>query len=133
MDALPAVDFAEVVVLLRDATKGLEAQDLRIADKVLQEGRALIVALNKWDVAEDPSALFNGVRNALDDGLSQVKGVPVLTISGATGTGIDTLVRAAFEQREIWTNRVSTARPNRWFAGAVENKDRKSTRMNSSH
>ena len=119
MDALHAVDFAEVVVLLLDATKGLEAQDLRIADKVLQEGRALIVALNKWDIAEDPSALFNGVRNALDDGLSQVKGVPVLSISGATGKGIDTLVRAAFEQREIWTNRVSTARLNRWFEGAV--------------
>ena len=121
MDALHAVDFAEVVVLLLDATKGLEAQDLRIADKVLQEGRALIVALNKWDVAEDPSSLYNGVRTALDDGLSQVKGVPVLTISGATGKGIDTLVRVAFEQRDIWTNRVSTARLNRWFEGAVEN------------
>ncbi len=120
-DALHAVDFAEVVVLLLDATKGLEAQDLRIADRVLQEGRALIVALNKWDVAEDPSSLFNGVRTALDDGLSQVKGVPVLSISGATGKGIDTLVRVAFEQREIWTNRVSTARLNRWFEGAVEN------------
>ncbi|QCB55992.1 ribosome biogenesis GTPase Der [Sphingopyxis sp. PAMC25046] len=118
-DALHAVDFAEVVVLLLDATKGLEAQDLRIADKVLQEGRALIVALNKWDIAEDPSSLFNGVRTALDDGLSQVKGVPVLSISGATGKSIDTLVRVAFEQREIWTNRVSTARLNRWFEGAV--------------
>ena len=118
-DALHAVDFAEVVVLLLDATKGLEAQDLRIADRVLQEGRALIVALNKWDVAEDPSSLFNGVRTALDDGLSQVKGVPVLSISGATGKGIDTLVRVAFEQRAIWTNRVSTARLNRWFEGAV--------------
>lgn len=120
MDALHAVDFAEVVVLLLDATKGLEAQDLRIADKVLQEGRALIVALNKWDVAEDPSSLYNGVRNALDDGLSQVKGVPVLTISGATGKGIDTLVRVAFEQRAIWTNRVSTAKLNRWFESAVD-------------
>ncbi|MGV3729550.1 MAG: ribosome biogenesis GTPase Der [Sphingopyxis sp.] len=118
-DALHAVDFAEVVVLLLDATKGLEAQDLRIADRVLQEGRALIVALNKWDIAEDPSSLFNGVRAALDDGLSQVKGVPVLSISGATGKGIDTLVRVAFEQRAIWTNRVSTARLNRWFEGAV--------------
>jgi len=120
-DALHAVDFAEVVVLLLDATKGLEAQDLRIADRVLQEGRALIVALNKWDVAEEPSALYNGVRAALDDGLSQVKGVPVLSISGATGKGIDTLVRVAFEQRAIWTNRVSTARLNRWFETAVEN------------
>ena len=120
-DALHAVDFAEVVVLLLDATKGLEAQDLHIADRVLQEGRALIVALNKWDVAEDPSALFNGVRGALEDGLSQVKGVPVLSISGATGKGIDTLVRVAFEQRAIWTNRVSTAKLNRWFENAVEN------------
>jgi len=119
-DALHAVDFAEVVVLLLDATKGLEAQDLRIADRVLQEGRALIVALNKWDIAEDPSSLFNGVRAALDDGLSQVKGVPVLSISGATGKGIDTLVRVAFEQRAIWTNRVSTAKLNRWFEGAVD-------------
>ncbi|ALC13465.1 ribosome biogenesis GTPase Der [Sphingopyxis sp. 113P3] len=118
-DALHAVDFAEVVVLLLDATKGLEAQDLRIADKVLQEGRALIVALNKWDIAENPSALFNGVRGALDDGLAQVKGVPVLSISGATGKGIDTLVRVAFEQRAIWTNRVSTAKLNRWFEAAV--------------
>ncbi|ABF53912.1 ribosome biogenesis GTPase Der [Sphingopyxis alaskensis] len=118
-DALHAVDFAEVVVLLLDATKGLEAQDLRIADRVLQEGRALIVALNKWDIAEDPSSLFNGVRAALDDGLSQVKGVPVLSISGATGKGIDTLVRVAFEQRAIWTNRVSTAKLNRWFEAAV--------------
>ena len=121
MDALHAVDFAEVVVLLLDATKGLEAQDLHIADRVLQEGRALIVALNKWDVAEDPSALFNGVRTALEDGLSQVKGVPVLSISGATGKGIDTLVRVAFEQRAIWNNRVSTAKLNRWFENAVEN------------
>jgi GTP-binding protein len=120
MDALHAVDFAEVVVLLLDATKGLESQDLHIADRVLQEGRALIVALNKWDVAEDPSSLFNGVRGALEDGLSQVKGVPVLTISGATGKGIDTLVRVAFEQRAIWTNRVSTAKLNRWFENAVE-------------
>ena len=119
-DALHAVDFAEVVVLLLDATKGLEAQDLHIADRVLQEGRALIVALNKWDVAEDPSSLFNGVRGALEDGLSQVKGVPVLSISGATGKGSDTLVRVAFEQRAIWTNRVSTAKLNRWFENAVE-------------
>src|SRR3546814_7006910 len=61
-DALHAVDFAEVVVLLLDATKGLEAQDLKIADRVLEEGRALIIALNKWDVAENGSGLYQGVR-----------------------------------------------------------------------
>jgi GTP-binding protein len=119
-DALHAVDFAEVVVLLLDATKGLEAQDLRIADRVLEEGRALIVALNKWDVAEQASSLFNGVRAALDEGLAQIRGVPLLTVSGATGKGIDVLLRVAFEQRAIWSQRVSTARLNRWFERAVD-------------
>lgn len=119
-DALHAIDFAEVVVLLLDATKGLEAQDLRIADRVLDEGRALVIALNKWDVAENGSGLFNGVKFALDEGLAQVRGVPLLTVSGETGKGIDVLLRVAFEQRAIWSQRVSTSRLNRWFEKAVD-------------
>ncbi len=119
-DALHAVDFAEVVVLLLDATLGLEAQDLKIADKVLSEGRALVIALNKWDVAENASSLFNGVKKALEDGLSQVKGVPLLTVSAATGKGIDQLLRAAFETRAAWSKRVGTGELNRWFERAVE-------------
>jgi GTP-binding protein len=119
-DARRAVDFAEVVVLLLDGTRGLESQDLRIADNVLQEGRALIVAINKWDVAEGPSALFNGIKAALDEGLSQARGVPLLTVSGMTGKGIDQLLGAAFEVREIWSKRVSTGQLNRWFEEAVE-------------
>jgi GTP-binding protein len=119
-DALHAIDFAEVVVLLLDATRGLESQDLRIADAVLQEGRALVVALNKWDVAENASSLFNGVKAALDEGLSQVKGVPVLTVSAATGKGIDTLLKVAFETREAWSRRVGTGELNRWFEKAVD-------------
>ncbi len=119
-DALHAVDFAEVVVLLLDATLGLESQDLRIADRVLEEGRALIIALNKWDVAEDPSSLFNGVKAALGDGLSQVKGVPLITVSAMTGKGIDQLIGAAFETREAWSRRVPTGELNRWFEKAIE-------------
>jgi GTPase len=119
-DALRAIDFAEVVVLLLDATKGLEVQDLKIADRVLQEGRALVIALNKWDVAEDASTLFNGVKAALDEGLAQVKGVPLLTVSGATGKGLDTLLKVAFETREAWSRRVSTGQLNRWFERAIE-------------
>ena len=119
-DALHAVDFAEVVVLLLDATLGLEAQDLRIADKVLQEGRALIIALNKWDVAEHPPSLFQGVRTALDEGLAQVKGVPLLTVSAATGRGMDQLIAAAFEVRDAWSKRISTGQLNRWFEKALE-------------
>lgn len=119
-DALRAVDFAEVVVLLLDATKGLEAQDLKIADRVLEEGRALVIALNKWDVAENGSSLYQGVRKALDDGLAQVRGVPLLTLSGATGKGIDQLLQAAFQTREAWSRRVSTGLLNRWFEKALE-------------
>lgn len=119
-DGLHAVDFAEVVVLLLDATKGLEAQDLRIADKVLQEGRALIIGLNKWDVSENGSALYQGVRKALDEGLAQVKGVPLITVSGATGKGLDDLIAAAFEVRRVWSHRVSTGLLNRWFEAALE-------------
>jgi len=119
-DARRAVDFAEVVVLLLDGTRGLEAQDLRIADQVLQEGRALVVAINKWDVAEEPSSLFNGIKAALDEGLSQARGVPLLTVSGRTGKGIDQLLAAAFEIRDIWSKRVTTGQLNRWFEGAVE-------------
>ena len=119
-DALHAVDFAEVVVLLLDATLGLEAQDLRIADRVLEEGRALIIALNKWDVAENASSLFNGVKKALEDGLSQVKGVTVLTVSAATGKGIDQVIQAAFDTRDAWSKRVGTGELNRWFERAIE-------------
>lgn len=119
-DALHAVDFAEVVVLLLDATLGLESQDLRIADRVLEEGRALIIALNKWDVADNPSSLFNGVKAALGDGLSQVKGVPLITVSAMTGRGIDQLLAAAFETREAWSRRVPTGELNRWFERAIE-------------
>jgi GTP-binding protein len=119
-DARHAVDFAEVIVLLLDATLGLEAQDLRIADMVLQEGRALIVAINKWDSAEDQSRLFNGIKKALDEGLAQVKGVPLLTVSALTGKGLDTLMEVAFETRERWSRRVPTAALNRWFEAAQE-------------
>lgn len=119
-DTQRAIDFAEVVVLLLDATRGLEAQDLRIADQVIEEGRALIIAVNKWDVAENQSALFNGIKGALDEGLAQVKGLPVLTVSAATGKGLDTLIEVAFEVRAAWSKRVGTGELNRWFERAVE-------------
>jgi GTP-binding protein len=118
-DARRAIDFAEVVVLLLDATKGLEHQDLKIASAVLEEGRALIIAINKWDVAEDASRLFNGVRAALEEGLAQVRGVPLLAVSARTGKGLDELIAAAFSIREAWSRRVPTAALNRWFDDAL--------------
>lgn len=119
-DARHAVDFAEVVVLLLDATQGLESQDLKIAAHALEEGRALMIAINKWDIAEDPSGLFNGVRAALEDGLAQVRGVPLFAVSAKTGKGIEAMLSGAFTIRESWSKRVPTAALNRWFDDALE-------------
>ena len=119
-DTKLAIDFAEVVVLLLDATLGLEAQDLRIADLVLSEGRALVIALNKWDVAHDQSSLFQGVRKALDDGLSQIRGVPLVALSGATGKGLDIMMKAVTEARTKWSRRVPTSQLNRWFESTLD-------------
>ena len=119
-DTKRALDYAEVVVLLLDATRGLESQDLRIASQVVEEGRALIIAINKWDVAENASSLFNGIKAALDEGLSQLRDVPVLTVSAKTGKGIDVILKVAFELRETWSKRVPTGELNRWFEGAID-------------
>jgi len=124
-DARRAVDFAEVVVLLLDATQGLEHQDLKIASLALEEGRALMVAINKWDVAgqtgtDSPSGLYNGIKQALFDGLAQVRGVPLFSVSAKTGRGLDTMLSAAFELRESWSKRVPTAALNRWFDDALD-------------
>lgn len=118
-DARRAIDFAEVVVLLLDATRGLEHQDLKIASMVLEEGRALMIAINKWDVAEDASGLFNGIKAALDDGLAQVRGLPLMSVSARTGKGLDQMLSAAFELRAAWSKRVPTAGLNRWFDDAL--------------
>jgi GTPase len=119
-DTRRAIDYAEVVVLLLDATRGLEAQDLKIASQVIDEGRALIIALNKWDVAENASSLFNGVKAALGEGLAQLRDVPLLTVSAKTGKGIDMVLKVAFELREAWSKRVPTGELNRWFEDAVD-------------
>jgi GTPase len=119
-DARRAIDRSEVVLLLLDATRGLEVQDLKIADATIEEGRVLVIAVNKWDVAENASSLFNGIKAALEEGLSQLKGVPLLTVSAKTGKGIDQILKVAFELREAWSRRVSTGELNRWFEQALE-------------
>jgi len=119
-DTKRALDYAEVVVLLLDATRGLESQDLRIASQVIEEGRALIIAVNKWDVAEHASSLFNGIKAALGEGLAQLRDVPLLTVSAKTGKGIDMVLKVAFDLRDAWSKRVSTGELNRWFEGAIE-------------
>ncbi len=119
-DTKRALDYAEVVVLLLDATRGLESQDLRIASQVVEEGRALIIAVNKWDIADHASSLFNGIKAALGEGLAQLRDVPLLTVSAKTGKGIDTILKVAFELRDSWSKRIPTGELNRWFEATIE-------------
>lgn len=119
-DALRAVKFAEVVVLLLDATIPFEKQDLTIADLVEREGRALVIGVNKWDLVEDPQKLLRDLREKADRLLPQVRGAAVVPVSGLEGTGIDKLMQAILRTHETWNKRISTGRINRWLEGAVE-------------
>lgn len=118
-DALRAIKFAEVVILLMDATIPFEKQDLALADLVEREGRALVVGLNKWDLAEAASEKLRHWHEEAIRLLPQLKGMPVVPVSGATGQGIRPLMKAVFHAHEIWNKRIATARLNRWLAQAI--------------
>ncbi|WP_347263213.1 ribosome biogenesis GTPase Der [Nitrobacter sp.] len=118
-DTLRAVRFAEVVVLMTDAQNRFEEQDLRIADLIEREGRALVIAVNKWDLMQGGPARIASLRNDVDHWLPQVRGAPVVAISGLTGAGIDGLMTAIQTAYAVWNRRVATALLNRWFQQAV--------------
>jgi GTP-binding protein len=119
-DAVRAIRFAEVVVLLIDAERPLEHQDLTIGDLVTEEGRALVLAINKWDLIEDKQKMLRELRRDVAEKLSQVPGVPLVPISALSGRGIDKLMRAVIEVRDTWNKRVSTSDLNRWLQEALE-------------
>jgi GTP-binding protein len=119
-DALRAVRFAEVVVLMMDAQNKFEEQDLRIADLIEREGRALVIAVNKWDLMGRQANLVAQLRTDVDHLLPQVKGVPIVAVSGLMGEGIDRLMKAIEESYAVWNRRVPTASLNRWFEQAVD-------------
>jgi GTP-binding protein len=119
-DALRAVRFAEVVVLMIDAQHKFEEQDLRIADLIEREGRALVIAVNKWDLMAAKSGQISALRSEADHLLPQVRGVPVVAVSGLMGEGIDRLMGAIEQAYAVWNKRVSTAALNRWFEQAVD-------------
>lgn len=119
-DGLRAAKFAEVVVLLVDATIPFEKQDLTLADLVAREGRALVIALNKWDLVEDRGSRLRALRDEAARLLRQVTGVPVVPVSGTTGEGIAGLLEAIFRVHETWNKRIATAKLNRWLAAALE-------------
>ena len=118
-DALNAVRFAEVVVLLMDAQKPFEEQDLRIADLIEREGRALVIGMNKWDLIEPRPGAIKQLREETDHWLPQVKGVPVVAVSGLTGAGLDRLMQAVIDAHAVWNRRVETSALNRWIAEVV--------------
>lgn len=119
-DALRAIKFAEVVIVLLDATIPFEKQDLRIVDLIVREGRALVIALNKWDLIEDRGARLRELREECERLLPQVRGVELVTLSGLNGQGIDKLMQAVMRAYEVWNTRISTGRLNRWLTGLIE-------------
>ena len=118
-DALNAVRFAEVVVLLMDGQKPFEEQDLRIADLIEREGRALVIGINKCDLVEPRPGAIKQLREETDHWLPQVKGVPVVAVSGLTGAGLDRLMQAVIDAHAVWNRRVETSALNRWIAAVV--------------
>ena len=119
-DGLRAVKFAEVVVVLLDAAIPFEQQDLRIADLAEREGRAVVIAVNKWDLEDDKQAKLRDLREAFERLLPQLRGAPLVTVSARTGRGLDRLQAAVRTAHEVWNRRGSTAKLNRWLIGMLE-------------
>ncbi|TCM79185.1 ribosome biogenesis GTPase Der [Rhizobium sp. BK068] len=114
-DTLRAIRFAELVVIVFDATIPFEKQDLHIVDLVLREGRAAVLAFNKWDMIEDPQAVLADLREKTDRLLPQARGIRAVPISGQTGRGLDKLMQSIIDTDKVWNKRISTARLNRWL------------------
>ena len=119
-DAVRAIRFAEVVVVLIDAERPLEQQDLIIAEMVAEEGRALVLAVNKWDLIEDKNKLLKDIRETVDTKLNQVQGVTLVTLSARSGRGLERLQDAVLKAHEIWNKRVTTNKLNQWLDGALQ-------------
>jgi GTP-binding protein len=119
-DALRAIRFAEVVVVLLDATIPFEKQDLTIVDLIESEGRALVIGLNKWDLVADKPGLLKELKEEATRLLPQVRGVPIVPLSGLAGEGIDRLMAAVVQQADVWSQRVSTAKLNDWLQEAIQ-------------
>ena len=119
-DGLRAVKFAEVVVVLLDAAIPFESQDLRIADLAEREGRAVVLAVNKWDVETDKTRKLRDLRESFERLLPQLRGAPLVTVSAKTGRGLDRLRAAVEKAHDVWNRRITTAQLNRWLVGMLE-------------
>ncbi len=119
-DGLRAVKFAEVVIVLLDAAIPFEQQDLRIADLAEREGRAVVVAVNKWDLEPEKQQKLRDLRESFERLLPQLRGAPMVTVSAMTGKGLDRLRAAVEKAHDVWNRRVTTAQLNRWLTGMLE-------------
>jgi GTP-binding protein len=119
-DAMRAIRFAQVVVLMLDSEQMLEKQDLTIARQVVDEGRALVIAVNKWDLVKDRKAVLKTLHEKLGITLPQVRGIPVVTISALEGRNLDRLLATVFDIYDIWRSRISTAKLNAWLMAMTE-------------
>lgn len=115
-DSMNAIQFAQVVVLLIDATMPFEKQDLTIGSKVIEEGRCMVVGLNKWDLVENKQEYLKDLEHKLSNTLPQVKGIPCLPISAKDGKNLDKLMAAVFQMYERWNQRIPTAKLNDWMS-----------------
>jgi GTP-binding protein len=118
-DSLNAIRFAEVVIVLIDSQTPFEEQDIRIADLVEREGRAIVIAVNKWDLVEREPGALSRLRAEVDRILPQIKGMPVVTLSALSGDGLDRLMEAVLQGYAVWNRRVPTAALNRFLARAI--------------
>jgi GTP-binding protein len=114
-DGLRAIKFAEVVVVVFDATIPFERQDMSIVDLVMREGRAPVIAFNKWDLIEDRQEVLADLREKTDRLLPQARGIRAITVSGETGEGVERLMKAVVDTHEVWNKRISTAKLNQWL------------------
>jgi GTP-binding protein len=119
-DAVSAIRFAELCVLVTDATQLLEKQDLTIAREVAEEGRALVLAVNKWDLVADKRAKRTELKEKLESHLPQLSGLEAVMLSAKTGAGIDALMPAVLRAYEAWNRRIATPQLNRWLAEAQD-------------
>lgn len=119
-DGLRAVKFAEVVVVLLDAAIPFEQQDLRIADLAEREGRAVVVAVNKWDIEDEKQAKLKDLKESFERLLPQLRGAPLITVSAKTGRGLERLREAILRAHAVWNTRITTAQLNRWLEGMLE-------------
>ena len=117
--SIEAMKMAEVVILTLDATEGLQEQDLTLARLVEREGRALLLALNKWDAVADRNATRRAIADRIEASLAQVRGIPAVPISALTGAGVEKLLPAARAAARVWNTRLPTAELNRWFEAAL--------------